>query len=230
MDDFYIDGQGASAFGARLLTSYTVGGVSLERSRVLPAAGLRFIPAGSRVGLREISLPVHIYGQNPRDAAQRKSALDAALLADPVELALPDGFLYTASLDKIGAVTELSADGCILAGSYTLSGFRHDLLETVRLPAGGGTLYARGTAPAMECRISCTVGSTADSYQMAGILWVDLQAGDLLVLDGIRRAVTKNGKNALNQCDLTRWPLLAPGKNTLTAPDALTVEYTPIWL
>lgn len=230
MDDFYIDGQGASAFGARLLTSYTVGGVSLERSRVLPAAGLRFIPAGSRVGLREISLPVHIYGQSPRDAAQRKSALDAALLADPVELALPDGFLYTASLDKIGAVSELSADGCILAGSYTLSGFRHDLLETVRLPAGGGTLYARGTAPAMECRISCTVGSTADSYQMAGILWVDLQAGDLLVLDGIRRAVTKNGKNALNQCDLTRWPLLAPGKNTLTAPDALTVEYTPIWL
>lgn len=230
MDDFYIDGQGASVFGARLLTSYTVGGASLERSRVLPAAGLRFIPAGSRVGLREISLPVHIYGQSPRDAAQRKSALDAALLADPVELALPDGFLYTASLDKIGAVTELSADGCILAGSYTLSGFRHDLLETVRLPAGGGTLYARGTAPAMECRISCTVGADAERYLMAGILWVDLQAGDVLVLDGIRRTVTRNGKNALNQCDLTRWPLLTPGKNTLTAPDALTVEYTPIWL
>ena len=230
MDDFFVDGRGSSEFGARLLASYSIGGASLTRSRIQPTAGMRFVPAGSRVGLREISLPVHIYGQSPRDAAQRKSALDAALLADPVELALPDGFLYTASLDKIGAVTELSADGCILAGSYTLSGFRHDLLETVRLPAGGGTLYARGTAPAMECRISCTVGSTADSYQMAGILWVDLQAGDVLVLDGIRRTVTKNGKNALNQCDLTRWPLLTPGKNTLTAPDALTVEYTPIWL
>ena len=77
------------------------------------------------------------------------------------------------------------------------------------LPAGGGTLYARGTAPDMECRITCTVGAAADSYLMAGILWVDVEAGDVLVLDGIRRAVTRNGANALNQCDLTRWPLLA---------------------
>ena len=230
MDDFYIDGQGASVFGARLLTSYTVGGVSLERSRVLPAAGLRFVPAGSRVGLREISLPVHIYGQSPRDAAQRKSALDAALLADPVELALPDGFLYTASLDKIGAVTELSADGCILAGSYSLVGFRHDPLETAALPAGGGELWVRGTAPDMECRLTCTVGAAAGSYLMAGILWVNVQAGDVLVLDGIKRVVTRNGVNALNMTDLTRWPLLAPGLNILTAPDAMTVEYYPIWL
>ena len=51
---------------------------------------------------------------------------------------MPDGFLYRASLDKIGETTELSVDGCILAGSYTLSGCRHDLLDTARLPAGGG--------------------------------------------------------------------------------------------
>ena len=104
--------------------------------------------------------------------------MDAALLADPVELALPDGFLYTASCDEIGEVTEYTPDGCILAGSYRLSGFRHDLLETVHLPAGGGTMWAKGTAPDMECRITCTVGTAADSYLMAGILWVSVKAGD----------------------------------------------------
>ena len=93
---------------------------------------------------------------------------------------LPDGFLYRASLDKIGETTELSVDGCILEGSYTLSGCRHDLPETVTLPAGGGTLYARGTAPDMECRITCTVGAAADSYLMAGILWVDAIAQQAL--------------------------------------------------
>ena len=230
MDDFYVDGHGASEYGARLLAEYSIGGAGLERERVQPAAGLRFVPAGSRVGLREIILPVHIYGRTPRDAQQRKSALDAALLADPVELALPDGFLYTASLDKIGEVTELSVDGCILAGSYTLAGFRHDPLETAALPAGGGTLWAKGTAPDMECVLRCTVGALSTSYLMAGVLWVSVDAGDVLVIDGLRRTVTRNGENALNQCDLTRWPMLAPGLNVLTCPDALTVEYYPVWL
>ena len=207
-----------------------MGGVSIERQRVQPAQGLHFIPCGTRLGLKEITLPVHIYGPTPRKAQERKSALDAALLADPVELALPDGFLYRASLDKIGETTELSVDGCILAGSYTLSGCRHDLLDTAHLPAGGGTVYAAGTAPDMECRLTCTVGAAAERYLMAGILWVSVQAGDVLVLDGIRRTVTRNGENALNQTDLTQWPLLAPGQNILTAPDALTVEYYPVWL
>ena len=230
MDDFFVDGRGSSEFGARLLASYSVGGAAIERQRVRPSAGIRFVPAGSRIGLKQLSLPVHVFGQNPRDAQQKKSALDAALLADPVELALPDGFLYTASCDEIGEVTEYTPDGCILAGSYKLSGFRHDLLETVHLPAGGGTMWAKGTAPDMECRLTCTAGAAAESYLMAGILWVDVKAGDVLVLDGIRRAVIRNGENALNQTDLTQWPLLAPGQNILTAPDALTVEYYPVWL
>lgn len=230
MDDFFVDGRGSSEFGARLLAEYSVGGVSIERQRVQPAQGLHFIPCATRLGLKEITLPVHVYGATPRQAQERKSALDAALLADPVELALPDGFLYRASLDEIGAVTEVSQEGCILSGSYTLSGCRHDLPETVTLPAGGGTLYARGTAPDIECRLTCTVASASDSYLMAGILWVDVKEGDVLCLDGIKLAATKNGENALNQCDLTRWPMLAPGRNILTAPDALTIEYYPIYL
>ena len=207
-----------------------MGGASLERTRVRPAAGMRFVPAGSRVGLKQLSLPVHVFGQSPLDAQQKKSALDAALLADPVELALPDGFLYTASCDSIGEVTEYSQDGCILAGSYKLSGFRHGPLHTIPLPAGGGEFLVQGTAPDIECRLICTVTSTSDSYLMAGILLVDVKEGDVLCLDGIKLAATKNGENALNQCDLTRWPMLAPGRNILTAPDALTIEYYPIYL
>lgn len=230
MDDFFVDGRGSSEFGARLLASYVVGGASLNRSRIQPTAGMRFVPAGNRVSLREINLPVHVFGQSPLEAQLQKSALDAALLADPVELYLPDGFCYTASCDSIGEVTEYSQDGCILAGSYKLSGFRHGPLRTIPLPAGGGEFLVQGTAPDIECRLTCTVASASDSYLMAGILWVDIKAGDVLVLDGIRRAVTKNGENALNQTDLTRWPLLAPGRNVMTAPDAMTVEYYPIYL
>lgn len=230
MDDFYVDGRGASEFGARLLANYTVGGASMTRGRAQPAAGMRFVPLATRCGLRTITLTVDIFGPTPRRVQEQKSALDAALLADPVELILPDGFQYTASLDSIGEVKELTLDSCVLEGGYKLSGFRHDALETVQLPAGGGTFYAYGTAPDMECTISCTVGADADAYLMAGVLWVNVSAGDVLVLDGIRRTVLRSGRNALAQCDLTRWPLLAPGLNTVTAPDALTITYYPIYL
>lgn len=230
MDDFYVDGRGAAEFGARLLADYTVGGAQLTRGRLQPAAGMRFVPLATRCGLRRISLTVDIYGPTPRRAQEQKSALDAAFLADPVELALPDGFAYTASLDSIGEVKELTLDGCVLEGSYKLSGFRHGPPETVTLPAGGGSFYASGTAPDMECVLSCTVGADAGTYLMAGVLWVNVSAGDLLVLDGIRRTVLRNGANALARCDLTRWPLLAPGKNVLTAPDPLTITYHPIYL
>ncbi len=62
---------------------------------------------------------------------------------------------------------------------------------------------------------------------IAGVLAMN---PDVLVLDGIRRKVTRNSENALNQTDLTQWPLLAPGSNIMTAPDAMTVEYYPIYL
>jgi hypothetical protein len=230
MSDFYVGDEGSESFGARLLADYTVGGTSLDRSRQQPAAGLRFLPLSTRYGLRKITLPVHVYGETPRQAGERKSKLDAALLADPVELMLPDGFYYTASLDTIGEVSEVTGDGCVLEGSYTLSGFRHDTIEKVSIPPGGGTLYARGSAPDMECRISCTVGADAASYIMAGVLWVNVSAGDVLVLDGIEHQVLRNGAPALAQCDLTQWPLLAAGKNVLTAPDEMLVEYYPIWI
>ena len=73
MDDFFVGGHGSSEYGARLLASYTVSGVVIERQRVQPTAGLRFVPAGSKLSLKEISLPVHVYGETPRDAQQKKS-------------------------------------------------------------------------------------------------------------------------------------------------------------
>ena len=74
MDDFFVGGHGSSEYGARLLASYTVSGVVIERQRVQPTAGLRFVPAGSKLSLKEISLPVHVYGETPRDAQRKRAA------------------------------------------------------------------------------------------------------------------------------------------------------------
>ena len=134
--EFYIDGKPGSDFGALLLASYSVGSVSLTRGRVVPSVGQRFTPGATRYGLRSITLPVNIWGNSPEDVYRRKSALDAALLADPVELYLPSGFYYTASLETISNPEELDTAGCILELTYTLSGFAHMPLETILVQAG----------------------------------------------------------------------------------------------
>lgn len=228
-NDFYVGSVGSGAFGARLLADYTVGGTPLTRSRQKLPGVQGWLPLATEYGLRSIKLPVHICGPTPRAAAEQKSRLDAALSAEPTELWLPNGFWYTVSLESTGEAQELSDDGCRLSCTYTLLGYAHDPLQTVTLTTDG-TLYARGTAPEMACRLTCTAGASAASYTMAGVTWSNVAAGDLLVLDGLERRVLRNGAPDLDSTDLICWPKLTPGQNVLTAPDALTVEYYPIWL
>ncbi|MBQ7860351.1 MAG: hypothetical protein IJ347_09510 [Faecalibacterium sp.] len=229
-NDFYIGGVGSGEFGVRLLSDYTVGGTPLTRSRQKLPGVQGWLPLATEYGLRSIKLPVHLAAKSPRAAAEQKSRLDAAFAAEPVELYLPNGFYYTASLESAGEAQELSDDGCLLECTYTLLGYAHDPLETVTIPAGGGTLYARGTAPEMACRLTCTVGAAAAIYTMAGVTWWNVAAGDVLVLDDLERRVLRGGGNDFANTNLITWPKLTPGENTLTAPDAVTVEYYPIWL
>lgn len=229
-NDFYVDGVGSASFGARLLSKYEVGSTQITRSRQKLPGVQGWIPLATDYALQKIKLPVHIFAGSPRQAAEQKSRLDAALLAEPVELILPNGMHYAASLDDAGTVSEVTGDGCQLACTYLLYGYAHDPLQSICLPSGGGVLYAYGTAPQMACRLCCTASAAASSYQMAGVTWQAVSPGDTLVLDGIARRVLRNGANAFDATDMVTWPKLAPGENRLYCPDPLTVEYYPIWL
>lgn len=240
MSDFYVNNRPSDEFGARLLASYSVGGTQFERTRVVPAVGQRFTPGTTRYGLRSIQLPVHIQGRSPEHAAHLKSELDAALLQDPVELYLPDGRWYTASLDSIGEATEVTQDGCLLATSYTLSGFAHGALQRVQCPAvpeGSTTLprfHVDSTASEVECRITVTTNAAVGPYTVhigSGTVTLDVVVAGTytMVIDGLTRRLLVNGHNMLALTDLVTWPVLAPGWNTVYAADPLTVEYYPVW-
>lgn len=207
-----------------------MGGTPLSRTRQKLPGVQGWQPLATEYGLRSIKLPLHLAAKSPRLASEQKSRLDAALAAEPVELYLPNGFWYAATLESAGEVQELSDDGCLLECTYTMLGYAHDPLETVIIPAGGGTLYARGTAPEMACRLTCTASAAADTYTMAGVTWTSVRAGDKLILDGLERRVIRNFYNDFDRVDMITWPKLTPGENTVTAPDEITVEYYPIWV
>lgn len=228
--DFYINGLGADYFGARLLSGYKVGSTKISRSRHKVAAFIQgWYPLSTDYELRQITLPVYIFGTSARDAAEKKSRLDAAMLADPIELILPNGFTYSASLDVCTDAEEMQLDGRELKCTYTLVGYAHESLLT-EIVSSGQIFVVEGTAPEMACRLTCTASADAVAYEMCGVIFSNVAAGDVLVLDGLNKRVTRNGVNDFDGCDLITWPTLQPGNCTLTAPDTITVEYYPIWV
>lgn len=227
--DFYIDGVGSDRFSARLLSNFKVGATEITRSRLKSSRVQGWIPLSSNYGLRTLQIPVYIFGESAQDAAKRKSELDQAMLAEPVELLMPDGLYYTASLEEISEAEPMQIDRSELKCTYTLLGYAHDPLVTVKV-SSGVAFTVSGTAPEMDCRLTCTVKTTASSFKMAGVTWSSVKSGDVLVLDGLNKQVTRNCANDFSSTDLISWPKLVPGSNKLTAPVQIKVEYYPIWL
>ncbi len=229
VSDFYIDNVGSGEFGARLLANYKVSGTPLKRSRQKQPGVQGWLPLRTEYGLRTITLPVHVSGSTPLQASQQMSRLTAAMAKDPVDIKLPNGMSYFASLDSAGDAIEVTQDGCLLSCTYKLQGYAHGALITKTI-APGGTLVAEGTAPQMAYRMTCTAGQAYARYQMAGVVWRNVRAGDKLEVDGLEKRVSRNNYSDIEGTDLTEWPTLAPGANQLTAYDTLTISYYPIWL
>ena len=156
-NDFYIDGVGSGDFGARLLANYKVGGTPIKRSRQKQPGVQGWLPIKTDYGLRPISLPVYVQGNTPLQASQQLSRLAAALAADPVDIKLPNGMSYFASLNSAGDAVEVTQDGCLLSCTFKLEGYAHGDLITQTVWSDG-SLYAQGTAPHMAYRATCTAG------------------------------------------------------------------------
>lgn len=228
-DNFFINGTGSASYSCLLLRSYSITGPTITRTRLAASKGQNFRLICTRYGLLTIKLPVHVFGTSPEDVAQKESKLRAALLNGIVELTMPDGYYYTSVLESAGESSEISDDGCVRSLTFTLSGYRHGALQKQSVKSGA-KFRVSGTAAEMACRLTATVGTAATTYVMSSAVWVNVAKGDKLVLDGMEHTATKNGANAIGSCDIVEWPTLQAGYNTVTCPDALTVEYYPIWI
>ena len=222
----YIDHVPLEQYGARLQLAWRVTGANALGEYYRPRYGTGLVLMGGvDAGLKTITLPVDIYGDSPRDVTLRKSVLDAAAARGRVELYLPDGLYYTAVVQTLG---QLDWASDTLAGcTYEFAGLAHDPAVCVTV---NGPMACASTVPRTDCVLSVTVGTAAASYNLAGVRFTDVDAGDTLTLDGWTKRVLINGVPAAQRCDIVEWPYLAPGANAITAPDPVTVRYYPTYL
>lgn len=225
MADFYLNGKSNEEFNCRLLSSWKVGGVDIERKRMKKVGMVQgFLTMSTEYGLRKIKLPLHFRGDTPEEAHRNLSAFTAEALEDG-DLFMPDGFLYFVSLDSVSEKEEITLEGCIVECTFEFLGVAHDPKITAT-----GDFYALGTAPKMAAKFSCTVAETGTNYNLAGVKFNSVTAGDILVIDGLNGLVTRNGNNAFANTDLIEFPTIHPGLNTISCIDTATTEYYPIWV
>lgn len=94
----------------------------------------------------------------------------------------------------------------------------------------GEGIYNPGTMPFTDCKLSVTVSTAAESYSLGGAVFHNVAANERLVFDGIEGKILRNGVPNAANVTWTHFPALTPGNNTITATDAVTVEFYPAYL
>lgn len=220
----FINGVDIADFGA-LVESYVIGGVPFNNAIYQGRNRTSFQELSYQIGLRAITLNLFFTAASQHELAMHKSQLDAQMVGK-FEIRLPDGFLYSCIAEEIGAVQMLGQEGnqMIAQSAYTLQGIRHDPLQTVT----GNTFLAEGTAPRMDARLKCVTTAARATLQMGPVVFANVPKNATVVADGIDGVMTVNGASVIPSFE--RLPYVVPGRQTITCPETLTIEYYPVWI
>ena len=226
-----INGTPLDTYGGAALLSYSIGETSIKNETFQGINRSKWHLLKSIFGLRQVKITIIFTGPSRREVALQRSKLNGALFGASELYISDDGFFYDVSLESCGAEVLIGegAREVKIKSDYTFTGTRRDALVTETIP-GGGSIFCASTLPYTDARLTVTVGASASSYTLGGATFGAVAAGDVLVFDGIDGKITKNGANAAASVSWTEFPALVPGENTITAADAVTVEYFPTYI
>jgi hypothetical protein len=225
-ETMYVDGVNIHDIGA-VLESYTVSGTEITNEVYQGRNRTNFNLLVKQFGRKTVTVTVFFHSIDRHMLTLKQSKL-TSMLTGVVELALPDGFYYRCTLDKVGDLQIIGVDGkgCIAECIYTLMGIQHDVLQTVT----GNVVYAEGTLWQMDCILTCTASRAYTSIQVGTVTFTGVSAGDVLVADGINGRLLQNGTPTTGNASFTHLPFLVPGKQIITCPETLTVQYYPSYI
>lgn len=242
LNEMTINGVDVSAYNARL-QSYSVSGTTvtnnLSASRSILTAPVLFssVP-GTRTLTLTLTFYPHCLGDNAKGltvsdrlaiATENITAFEGLLVGKVVEIALPDGFIYTAIVNNIAAATfDSSGEHDV---TYTFNAVRHAQLVDEIVKANSYIICKSNTATLPV--ITAIFANATAEVTLQGVRIKNITTGAKIVIDSVSGLITANGKNKFNDSDLIDFPVLQPGKNQITSSASdvsITVSYTPIYI
>lgn len=226
---FYINGVNPEDYGVLPMLEYSVGGTEIENDIFQGRNSSNFNLLAGVFGRKPISFTLVYPGKTHREAKLLRSTVEGWMWGK-IELFLPDGFYYTATLDSIddGTPEGVEDNQVLISVGYSFSGIQHDPLVTVQNAAAG--FINPGTLPFAGCICSVTASAAADSYQLAGATFQNVTQGEQLTVDGINMRLLRNGAPAPGNVTFIKFPTVTPGENKFSAADPVTVQYYPCYM
>lgn len=221
-----VNDNDVAEYGA-IVESYKVGGTSVSNDVFQGRNRTHFNVLSSVFGRRSIEVNLFFKAETRRELTLNKSALDGEMFGE-VELFLPDGFYYTAVLKKAAGSEILGVDEneVIALCTYEFEGIQHDPLVSVT----GNDVMCTSTMPHTDCRLICTASEAYEELEVGSVIITNVAEGDVIVVDGINGQILQNGAPCAGNMHFMHFPSLAPGMNSLTCVETLTVEYYPTYI
>lgn len=228
VEKIFINDEDIAEWGAKALRdSIRIGGTEVKNDYFQGRDRTHYTLMQTTFGLKQVEFTLVYSDQMLERAMFNKSRLEA-IMFEGSEIHMPDGFYYRSMLDSIGSPKVSGVDGnlVLIEVPYTFKSIQHKELEIV---TDGSSFQAKGTMPKMDCRLRVTVGADASSYTLGGAVFGSVQAGDVLVVDGILKRFLKNGTWTTAN-SWVNFPSVTPGQNIFTALDTVQVEYYPCYI
>lgn len=242
LNEMTINGVDISAYNARL-QSYSVSGTTVTNNLSASRSFLTAPTLFSAVpGTRTLSLTLtfypHYFGDNAKGltvsdrlaiATENITAFEGLLVGKVVEIALPDGFIYTAIVNSIAAATfDSSGEHDV---TYTFNAVRHakPISETIK---ANSYMICKSNTDTLPI-ITAEYANTKSEVTLQGVTIKNIAVGTKIVIDSVSGLITADGKNKFGDSDLIDFPVLQPGKNQITSSASdvsITVSYTPIYI
>ena len=241
MTEMTVNNIDISNYSARLL-SYSVSGTTLTNN-VSANNDLVKMPAlySTEYGTRTLTVTLTFF---PRlDGCSSKSTdiidrytvatdniakFEAEIIGKTVEIALPDGYIYTSIVTSISAATfDSSGEHDV---TYTFNAVRHKPTVTANV-APNGKVYCQSTTPC-KYKLIVTLPEQSSLITVCGIVVINA-ANTPLVIDGELGLITLGGVNKYLDSTLIEFPVLYPGENIITCTNSqakIQVVYTPVFV
>lgn len=141
--------------------------------------------------------------------------------------------LEDSSLEYVGNISGNVNISPITAVNYeiTLSirGYSRGILQTHITDSNNYKINIKGNR---ECGIIISYTATIDhiDLNLCGYEIKNIKKNDLIILDGIKKKVTKNGVNCFLDTNIFKFPSLKPGGNTLISDVSnIKIQYYPLY-
>lgn len=218
----WINNKGLHLFGGKLKDTYTYTPPVISAEYFLGRKRSNFVLLDSSHEMGKLTLPIVFEGESRKDVALKKSNFEKELFGR-CDIGLPDEFSYFAFLENIGTPSFPSEQ--MIESTYDLKCIRHGWKQTVE----SETVYCESTLPNTDCIISVTVLKDSSEYQVGSVKFLNVKAGEKLVVDGMDKRILVNGAPTANRAEWIRFPSLVPGANHIVCQDPVKVEFYPVY-